>query len=110
MRLALRTATAGGPTDGVTGHICAEGGGCPGSGGVATGGGIVEKYGGCGPGMAAARGGGRRRAISPRKFLQATIADQAKNPAPAIARPRNTRVRRRRDASPPKASEPNAAA
>src|SRR5437899_11183667 len=104
MRLALPAATAGGATDGVTGHICAEGGGCPGSGGVATGGGIVEKYGADGPGMATPRVGGRNRSISRRKFLQATITYQAKNPAPAIASARNTRVRQRRTASPPKPS------
>src|SRR2546428_5769631 len=100
MRLALRTATAGGPTDGVTGHVCAEGGGCPGPGGVATGGGIVEKYGACGPGIATPRGGGRDRSINPPKFLPATIAYQAKNHAPAIASPRNNTVRKRRNCSP----------
>src|SRR5438093_12469352 len=101
MRLGLRTATAGGPTDGVAGHICVGGcSDCPGSGEVATGGGITEKYGVCGPGAATARVGGRNRSVSPRKFLHATIACQAENPAAAIARPRNTRVMQRSNVVP----------
>src|SRR6266571_5315775 len=72
--------------------------------GVATGGGIAEKYGAGDAGRATARVGGRNRSISPRKFLHATITYQAKNPAPAIASPRNTRFRKRRNASPPKPS------
>src|SRR2546426_10606998 len=104
MRLGLRTATAGGPADGVAGHICGGDCGCPGSGEVATGGGIAEKYGGGDAGRATARVGGRNRSVSPRKVLHATTTDQAKNPAPAIASPRNTRFRKRRNASPPKPS------
>src|SRR5437867_10161774 len=101
MRPALRTATAGGAADGWRGHICAGGGGCPGSGGVAKGGGIPETYGAGGPGVAATRVRGRNRSMSPRKFLHATIAYQAKERAPAIASPRHKRFRRSKDASPP---------
>ena len=106
----MRTATVGGPADGVMDHTWVGGGGCPGgggcteAGGVAKGCGIAEKYGAAGPDVAAARVGGQNRSISPRKCLHATIAYQAKNPAPAIASPRKRRFRRIRNASPPKPS------
>src|SRR5437870_12171993 len=102
MRLALRTATEVGPKDGVANHSWPDVGCCPGSGGVATGCGAADKYGAAGPGMVAARVVGRNRSMRPRKCLRATIRYQAKNPAPAIASPRNNRFRNRRNASPPK--------